>query len=104
MHFKSATYKMLLSYLQTRVTEAETAAAAKLAAEEEAARKRTEIEQFAENAGVDDTFKNAVTVMPSEFVTIPEESAPEADLPAEDISGDGGADDSLEPSGEKIED
>lgn len=104
MHFKSATYKMLLSYLQTRVTEAETAAAAKQAAEEEAARKRTEIEEFAENAGVDDTFKNAVTVMPSEFVTIPEESVAEADLPAEDISGDGGADDSLEPSGEKIED
>ncbi|MDE7295345.1 MAG: hypothetical protein K2N72_13055 [Oscillospiraceae bacterium] len=112
MHFKSATYKILLSYIEREVTAAEERAAAMAAAEEEAALAAAGVTESADNAGdvnasenvsddfeesgekvlpdniasvaedVDKTVKNAVTGIPQEFVTLPEALSAKAEKEA----------------------
>lgn len=95
MHFKSATYKILLSFIQTKVTQAEQEAAPAAAGGSEA------IAELADKLGVDDTIKNAVTGMPTEFVTLPEETTPDS-TPAEAVAGGKGEPDVWDVSDEKI--
>ena len=110
MHFKSATYKILLSYIEREVTAAEERAAAMAAAEEEAALAAAGVTESADNAvdvnapenvsddfeesgekvddmakvveDVDKTVKNAVTGIPQEFVTLPEALSAKAEKEA----------------------
>ncbi len=105
MHFKSATYKVLLSYIEREVTAAEERAAI-AAAEEEAALAAAGLTGGTDNADgaeddfeesgekvlpdniatvagdVDKTVKNAVTGIPREFVTLPEALSAKAEKEA----------------------
>lgn len=105
MHFKSATYKVLLSYIEREVTAAEERAAI-AAAEEEAALAAAGLTEGTDNADgieddfeeggekvlpdniavaagdVDKTVKNAVTGIPQEFVTLPEALSAKAEKEA----------------------
>lgn len=92
MHFKAATYKLLLNYLQREVTAAEERAAAMAAEEETEDDSLTptgervppiDIGEFAENANVDGAVKNAVTGFPEEFVTLPEAVSAKAEAMTE---------------------
>ncbi|MDE6591704.1 MAG: hypothetical protein K2K57_01390 [Oscillospiraceae bacterium] len=82
MHFKSATYKVLLSYIEREVTAAEERAAAMAAAEEEAALAAAGVTESADNAdgnvsenenAEDDFVESGEKVLPDDMAKVVED-------------------------------